>query len=192
VATLCLVRQVDDLEIRLVDKSGFPASIGPKGVRLLVTPRHSLPGGVGSPPSRGGSGKKNTAAAKRDLSKKATHAPELKIPKFSLDLKLQGESQPSPAGATAGGGGSASGNAAGKADTEKEKAARTAREGVALVVRAEASDVKVEEVRESTCVLFVPTRVMFIRVSSICGVLPALTSRLKCERNWKSPSDLWV
>lgn len=117
-------------------------------MRLVVTPRDPLPGGVGSP--RVGGGKKNAAAAaaaaaaKRDLSKKATHAPELKMPKFSLDLKLQGESQPSPAGATTGGGGSASVKAAGKA--EKERAARIAREGVAVVVRAEASDVKVEEV----------------------------------------------
>lgn len=147
---LCFSPQVDDLEIKLVDKGGYPASIGPKGVRLVVTPRDSLPGG-GSP--RGGGGKKNAAAAaaakKKDLSKKATHAPELKMPKFSLDLKLQGESQPSPAGSTAGGGGSASAKAAEKA--EKERAARVAREGVALVVRAEASDLQVTEVSRRVC-----------------------------------------
>ncbi len=158
---LCLVPQVDDLEIRLEDKSGFPASIGPKGARLVVTPRDSLPGGVGSP--RGGGGKKNAAAAaaaaaaKRDLSKKATHAPELKMPKFSLDLKLQGESQHSPVGATAGGGSSASAKAVGKA--EKERAARIAREGVALVVRAEASGIKVEEVSLPVCCLCQRVRV---------------------------------
>lgn len=119
--------------MKLVDKNGFPSSIGPKGVRVLVTPHDSLSGSVSSP--RGG--KKNASGAKKDLSKKATHNPEIAMPKFSLDSKIQGELQRD-------GDGASSGKSPGRA--EKERAARVAREGVPLVVRAEASDLDIASV----------------------------------------------
>eukprot|EP00903_Cladosiphon_okamuranus_P018047 g16608.t1 len=124
---------VDDLQVQLVDKNGFPSNIGPRGVRVVVTPHNALSGGAGVTTPRGS--KRNSSAAKKDLSKKATHNPEITMPKFSLDLKIQGDPQRNS------GGGARAISAAEKA--EQERAARTAKEGVAIVVRAEASDVDI-------------------------------------------------
>lgn len=117
--------------MQLVDKNGFASSIGPRGVRVMVTPQDALSGGSGVTTPRGG--KKNSSAAKKYLSKKATHNPEITMPKFSLDLKIQGPPQRN--------GGDGSTSRADKA--EQERAARIAKEGVALVVRAEASDLDI-------------------------------------------------
>ena len=114
-----------------MDKNGFPSSIGPRGVRIMVTPFDPLADGANGVTSPR---KKNSSAAKKDLCKKATHNPQITMPKFSLDLKIQGDLQRS------GGGGSAS-KATERA--EQERAARIAREGVALQVRAEASDLDI-------------------------------------------------
>ncbi|CAM9532999.1 unnamed protein product [Hapterophycus canaliculatus] len=115
--------KVTDLEVRLVDKNGFPAHVDPKGVKVMVTPRDWLPGGgaggggVHSP--RGG---KKNAAGKKDVSKRATHEPQLTMPGFTLDQKLAEGQQQQQGGRL-----------------EKERLERIAKEGVALVVRAEAS-----------------------------------------------------
>lgn len=101
----------------------------------MVTPQDSLSDGVGVSSPRGG---KKSAAAKKDLSKKATHNPEITMPKFSLDSKIQGDQR---GGGGGGGGGGSSSKAADRA--EKERAERVATEGVPLVVRAEASDLDI-------------------------------------------------
>ena len=141
-------RQVDDLEVKLVDKNGFPSSIGPRGVRVMVTPQGAIAAtGVSSP--RGG--RKNSAAAaaaaaKKDLSKKATHNPEITMPKFLLDLRIQGPAQANLQ--RSGGGGAGSSKAVDRA--EQERAARVAKSGVALFVRADASDLDIAGVSVST------------------------------------------
>ncbi|CAN0571268.1 unnamed protein product, partial [Ectocarpus sp. 12 AP-2014] len=124
------------LEVQLVDKNGFDAHIGPKGVRLLVTPRDALlseggggivSGGLGSPRGRrNSSSSSNSSSGKKDLSKRATHEPQITMPKFSLDQKVLGGDE------------QAFGKTSKSAErAERERAARVAKEGVALLVRAE-------------------------------------------------------
>eukprot|EP00752_Nemacystus_decipiens_P004173 g3816.t1 len=133
--------KVDDLEVKLVDKNGFPSSIGPRGVRIMVTPQGTLAEAGGSSP-RGS--KRNSAAAKKDLSKKATHNPETTMPKFSLDLKIQGQGQGDPRRSGGGGGGGSSNSSSSReADRAEQERAANEKAGVALVVRAEASDVDI-------------------------------------------------
>lgn len=149
--------QVTDLDIKLVDSKGYPASIGKGGVRITVTPREWLSGGGAGSSPRGG--KKNT---KKDLSKQSTRDPEMTMPKFSLDLKIQRE-QGGEAGAAVGGGSSSTVKGAAQAKKAAERAARLASEGVPLVVRAEATDTDITGVsraylsplRSSLCALVV-------------------------------------
>lgn len=145
--------QVTDLDIKLVDSKGYPANIGRGGVRVTVTPQEWMSGGGPSAPPRGG--KKST---KKDLSKQATRDPEITMPKFSLDLKIQGDQ-----GASSLSGGAASANTVKGSQARKvaERAARIAKEGVALVVRAEATDLDIAGVsRASLC--------FFLRAALAC------------------------
>lgn len=132
-------QQVTDLDIKLVDSKGFPASIGKGGVRITVTPREWMSGG-GSP-SRGGK-----KSSKKDLSKQSTRDPETTMPKFCLDLKIQGDQG---GGAAVGGGSSSTVKSAAQAKKAADRAARLASEGVPLVVRAEATDTDIAGVSQS-------------------------------------------
>lgn len=159
-------QQVTDLEVQLVDRNGFPAHVDPKGVKVMVTPRGSLPGGAGG---GGGAvhsprgGKKN--AAKKDLSKRATHDPQLTMPRFVLDQKLAGEQQQ-----------------AGK--SEKERLARIAKEGVALVVHAEGSGLDIAAV--SLGRFF---RACCLVTGLVTGVL---LSVVRQPKRWYLPQDLML
>ncbi|CAN0389337.1 unnamed protein product, partial [Ectocarpus fasciculatus] len=125
------------------------------GAKLLVTPRDSLPskgggrgtgsgsGGLGSP--RGGrknASSRSSPSSVKDLSRRATHGPQMIMPRFSLDQKVLGGDE----------------QASGKFGTqaERERAARIGKEGVVLLVRAEVADLQIARAtiywtRQRTC-----------------------------------------
>ncbi|CAM9441202.1 unnamed protein product, partial [Ectocarpus sp. 8 AP-2014] len=152
--------KVADLEVQLVDRNGFHARLGPAGARLLVTPLDSLPseggggsGGLSSPRGRKPAISRSfPSSVKKDLLKRTTHLPQMKMPRFSLDQKVLA------GGGGGGGGGGEDQQASGKFSkrAEREKVERIAKEGVALLVRAEVADLVIAAAtiywtRQRTC-----------------------------------------
>lgn len=115
------VFQVNDLEVHLVDAAGNLATIPRRGVKYFVSQKSASSTGAGT----GGSssrGKGSSSGRPKDLSKRLACLPSVEMPGFVLTMKLQ--------------------------EFQDEEAAERVSNSVALVVRAEGSELEsVEEAR---------------------------------------------